>query len=93
MRFVKPLDEALVLETARTHQAIVTVEEGVIAGGAGSAVTEALANAGITIPVLQLGLPDVFVHHGEAGQLLSLHKLDATGIVETVRRRFPAITE
>ena len=64
MRFAKPLDEALVLELARTHEGLVTVEEGCTMGGAGSAVLECLAAAGLAVPVLQLGLPDKFVEHG-----------------------------
>src|SRR6185369_5789363 len=64
MRFVKPLDVDLVLELARTHDAFVTVEENVVAGGAGSAVAEALAAAGLAVPMLLLGLPDTFVDHG-----------------------------
>ena len=70
MRFVKPLDDALVLELARSHDAIVTVEEGCIMGGAGSAVLECLAAAGLTVPVLQLGLPDEFIEHGDPAKLL-----------------------
>ncbi|WAW11309.1 1-deoxy-D-xylulose-5-phosphate synthase [Oxalobacter vibrioformis] len=90
MRFVKPLDEDLILEMAETHTAFVTLEEGTIAGGAGAAVAEYLSEAGITLPVMMLGLPDEFIEHGEVGQLLSLHRLDADGIVETIRERFPA---
>jgi 1-deoxy-D-xylulose-5-phosphate synthase len=92
MRFVKPLDEALVRELARTHGAFVTVEEGCISGGAGSAVLECLAAAGISMPVLQLGLPDTFVEHGDPAQLMSLAGLDASGIEQSIRRRFlPAL--
>lgn len=80
MRFVKPLDEALILQLAETHAAFVTVEENVIAGGAGSAVSECLAAHGISLPVTHLGLPDRFVEHGEHGQLLSACGLDASGI-------------
>ena len=89
MRFVKPLDKALLLEIAKTHPIFVTVEEGSIAGGAGSAVAELLAEAGMTLPVLMLGLPDKFIDHGEVSQLLSMHKLDAKGLVDTIRQRFP----
>ncbi len=89
MRFVKPLDKDLVLEMANSHTALVTIEEGTIAGGAGAAVAELLADAGITLPLLMLGLPDKFIDHGEVGQLLSMHKLDAKGIVDTIRQRFP----
>ncbi|MCA6215010.1 1-deoxy-D-xylulose-5-phosphate synthase [Ideonella sp. B7] len=90
MRFAKPLDKALVLDLARRHEGLVTVEEGCIAGGAGSAVMEALAEAGVTVPVLQLGLPDEFIEHGDHGKLLALCGLDAAGIEAAVRRRFGA---
>jgi 1-deoxy-D-xylulose-5-phosphate synthase len=88
MRFVKPLDVELVLELARTHEALVTLEEGSIMGGAGSAVLEALAAAGVQIPVLQLGLPDRFVEHGDTVRLMRECGLDAEGIEQSVRRRF-----
>ncbi len=88
MRWAKPLDEALVLELARTHSAIVTVEEGALMGGAGSAVMECLHAAGVVKPVLALGLKDVFIDHGEHGHLLSLQGLDAAGIEASVRERF-----
>ncbi len=90
MRFVKPLDTELVLELARTHEALVTVEDGCIMGGAGSAVTEALNAAGISIPVLQLGLPDEFVEHGDPAKLMSLCGLDAPGIEASIVKRFGA---
>jgi 1-deoxy-D-xylulose-5-phosphate synthase len=90
MRFVKPLDRELVLRLARDHDLLVTIEEGVVAGGAGSAVAEALAAADVTIPVLQLGLPDRFVDHGEPGFLLAHVGLDARGIVASVRARCEA---
>ncbi len=88
MRFVKPLDVELVLELARTHEALVTLEEGSIMGGAGSAVLEALAAAGVQVPVLQLGLPDRFVEHGDPVRLMHECGLDAEGIEQSVRRRF-----
>jgi len=88
MRFVKPLDVALVTELARSHDAIVTVEEGCTMGGAGSAVMEALEAAGIATPVLALGLPDEFVEHGDPGKLLALTGLDAAGIEQSVLKRF-----
>ncbi|NUZ05400.1 1-deoxy-D-xylulose-5-phosphate synthase [Piscinibacter koreensis] len=88
MRFVKPLDTALVAELARTHDALVTIEEGCVMGGAGSAVLEALAAAGIEIPVLTLGIPDVFVEHGDPARLLAQIGLDAAGIEQSIRRRF-----
>ncbi len=90
MRFVKPLDVALVTDLARRHDAIVTVEEGATMGGAGSAVLEALAEAGIATPVLRLGLPDRFVEHGDPGKLLALCGLDAAGIEQSIVKRFPA---
>ncbi len=88
MRFVKPLDVALVLQLAQTHEAIVTVEEGCLMGGAGSAVAEALAEAGIVKPVLHLGLPDRFIDHGDAAVLLAQCGLDAAGIAGSIRQRF-----
>jgi 1-deoxy-D-xylulose-5-phosphate synthase len=90
MRFVKPLDVDLVAELARTHDALVTVEDGCIMGGAGSAVTEALNAAGLNVPVLQLGLPDEFVEHGDPGKLMSLCGLDAAGIEASIVKRFGA---
>ncbi|MBT9489286.1 MAG: 1-deoxy-D-xylulose-5-phosphate synthase [Rubrivivax sp.] len=88
MRFAKPLDTALVLELARTHEAIVTVEDGCLPGGAGSAVGECLAEAGVLVPLLSLGLPDLFTDHGEPGKLMSLYGLDAAGIEQSIRQRF-----
>jgi 1-deoxy-D-xylulose-5-phosphate synthase len=88
MRFVKPLDEALVLELARTHEALVTVEEGCVMGGAGSAVGECLAAAGMAVPLLQLGLPDLFTEHGDPAKLLAMYGLDAAGIEKSIRERF-----
>jgi 1-deoxy-D-xylulose-5-phosphate synthase len=90
MRFVKPLDAELVAELARTHDALVTVEDGCIMGGAGSAVTEALNAAGLNVPVLQLGLPDEFVEHGDPAKLMSLCGLDAAGIEASIVKRFGA---
>jgi 1-deoxy-D-xylulose-5-phosphate synthase len=88
MRFAKPLDQALVLELARTHDALVTVEEGCIAGGAGSAVGECLAAAGVQLPLLQLGLPDRLIEHGDPAKLLAGCGLDAAGIERSIRQRF-----
>jgi len=90
MRFVKPLDDALVAELARTHDAIVTVEEGCTMGGAGSAVQESLAAAGLQTPVLMLGLPDEFIEHGDPAKLLAMCGLDAGGIEQSVLKRFGA---
>ncbi len=88
MRFVKPLDSELVLELARTHDALVTVEEGCRMGGAGSAVLEALAEAELSVPTLVLGLPDEFIEHGDPAKLLSMLGLDAAGIEQAVLKRF-----
>lgn len=90
MRFVKPLDVALVTDLARSHDAIVTVEEGCLMGGAGSAVQEALQAARIEVPVLSLGLPDEFIEHGDPAKLLSLCGLDAAGIEQSILKRFGA---
>ena len=87
MRFVKPLDDALVLRLATTHDLVVTVEENVLEGGAGSAVLESLAAQGVEVPVLQLGLPDHFVEHGDPAQLLADCGLDAAGIARSIRER------
>jgi 1-deoxy-D-xylulose-5-phosphate synthase len=87
MRFVKPLDEALVLELAETHDLLVTLEENVIAGGAGSAVTEFLNARQVSMPVLQLGLPDAFVEHGQHKELLRDCGLDAEGILRSIATR------
>jgi 1-deoxy-D-xylulose-5-phosphate synthase len=88
MRFAKPLDETMVQEIARSHHAIVTVEEGCIGGGAGSAVGECLAAHGLAVQLLHLGLPDEFVEHGEPAKLLALVGLDAAGIEQSIRQRF-----
>jgi len=90
MRWAKPLDTALLLELARTHEALVTVEEGCVMGGAGSAVMEALNHAGVTKPVLALGLGDFFTEQGDPAKLLAQQGLDAAGIEASVRQRFAA---
>ncbi len=87
MRFVKPLDKSLVLELARQHDLLVTLEENTVAGGAGSAVTEFLNAEGITQPVLQLGLPDTFIDHGKHEELLAECGLDARGIRQAIEKR------
>jgi 1-deoxy-D-xylulose-5-phosphate synthase len=88
MRFIKPLDIGMVKQLALTHDALVTIEEGAVMGGAGTAVAEALAAAGIVKPLLHLGLPDKFIDHGDAAQLLAMCGLDGAGIVASVRQRF-----
>jgi len=85
MRWVKPLDAELLMQVAASHDALVTIEEGAIMGGAGSAVAEALAAAGVVKPLLHLGLPDRFIEHGDPARLLALEGLDATGIEGSVR--------
>ncbi|WP_457280014.1 1-deoxy-D-xylulose-5-phosphate synthase [Polaromonas sp. P5_D5] len=91
MRWAKPLDIELLLKVAATHQALVTVEEGAIMGGAGSAVSEALQAAGVNKQVLHLGLKDEFIEHGDPAKLLALQGLDAAGIEASVRARFSAL--
>jgi len=91
MRWVKPVDAAMIEELSRTHDAFVTVEEHAVAGGAGSACLEAMAALGIVRPVLQLGLGDHFIDHGDPALLLRLEGLDGAGIERSVRERFPEL--
>jgi 1-deoxy-D-xylulose-5-phosphate synthase len=86
MRFVKPLDEALIRQLAQSHDALVTVEEGCVQGGAGSACLEFLSDAGISLPMLRLGLPDEFIEHGDPAGLLNHYGLDADGIRASIQR-------
>ena len=88
MRWAKPLDTELLLQVAASHDALVTVEEGALMGGAGSAVLEALQDAGVTLPVLRLGVPDVFTDHGDPSKIMSMLGLDSAGIEASVRQRF-----
>ena len=88
MRFVKPLDVDLCVALARTHECLVTIEENVVAGGAGSAVAEALAARGVAVPLLQLGLPDAFIDQGDPARQLAQCGLDAKGIVASIAERF-----
>ena len=88
MRWAKPLDAELLLQVARSHAAIVTVEDAAVMAGAGSAVQEALQAAGVVLPVLSLGLPDLFIEHGDPAKLMSMHGLDAAGIETSIRLRF-----
>ncbi|MBC3878250.1 1-deoxy-D-xylulose-5-phosphate synthase [Undibacterium sp. FT79W] len=92
MRFIKPLDVELLKTLADSHDVLVTVEEGCKMGGAGSAVAEALADAGICKPLLILGLPDKFIDHGDPALLLSQCGLDSNGIVQAIRERFKLST-
>jgi 1-deoxy-D-xylulose-5-phosphate synthase len=89
MRFVKPLDEALVLELARSHAALVSVEDNAVAGGAGSAVAELLAAKSVQTPLLQVGLPDAFLEHASREQLLAEAGIDAAGIRAAIFARWP----
>jgi 1-deoxy-D-xylulose-5-phosphate synthase len=91
MRFVKPLDRALILELAKTHAGFVTLEDNVVAGGAGSGVAELLAAENIQLPILHLGLPDAFQHHASREQLLAEAGLDAAGIRASVLKRWPEL--
>jgi 1-deoxy-D-xylulose-5-phosphate synthase len=87
MRFVKPLDEALVRQLVTSHELLVTIEENAVMGGAGSAVNEFLAREGLRVPVLNLGLPDYYVEHAKPAQMLAECGLDAAGIEAAVRER------
>ncbi|NND45478.1 MAG: 1-deoxy-D-xylulose-5-phosphate synthase, partial [Xanthomonadales bacterium] len=91
MRFVKPLDTDLVRELAASHSLLVTVEENAVAGGAGSAVNEALADMGVAANLLNIGLPDRFVEHGSRSDCLADAGLDAAGILRQVRARMAAM--
>ena len=91
MRWAKPLDEALLLEVATQHDALVSVEDAALMGGAGSAVGEALQRAGVLKPLLSLGLPDEFIEHGDPVKLMALQGLDATGIEASIRKRFSSV--
>ena len=88
MRWAKPLDTELLIQVAQNHTVLVTLEDGAIMGGAGSAVLEALQSAGLVMPVLQLGLPDAFIEHGDPSALMASLGLDAQGIQASIRSRF-----
>ena len=87
MRWVKPLDEQLIDRMATEHELLVTLEENTVSGGAGAAVNEYLARAAVVMPVLNLGLPDTFVEHGQHAQLLASINLDAEGIQHAIEQR------
>src|SRR5690606_19491217 len=91
MRYVKPLDRDMVLELARSHDGFATLEDNVVAGGAGSGVAELLAAEGVVMPMLHLGLPDAFQHHASREQLLAEAGLDAAGIRAAVLQRWPEL--
>jgi 1-deoxy-D-xylulose-5-phosphate synthase len=90
MRFVKPLDTDLLKKVALEHDFLVTLEDGAIQGGAGSACLEALTAMGINKPLLQLGLPDEFIEHGDYNLLMTKCGLDAVGIGAAIAKRFPS---
>lgn len=87
MRFIKPIDRELIVKAANHHHTLVTVEEGAVAGGAGSAVLEVLSEQGLTNPVIQLGLPDRFIDHGDIPTLLAMNGLDGKGIERSIKDR------
>ena len=91
MRFVKPLDVDLIKSLAADHDYFVTIEDGAIQGGAGSACLEALSSLGINKPLLQLGLPDQFIEHGDYNLLMTKCGLDVEGIANSIKQRFPAV--
>ena len=91
MRFVKPLDIDLIKSLAADHDYLVTIEDGAIAGGAGGACLEALSSLGINKPLLQLGLPDEFIEHGDYQLLMTKCGLDIEGITNSIKKRFPAV--
>ena len=93
MRFVKPLDEKLILELANTHDALVTVDENTIAGGAGSAVNEFLAAENVLIPVLNHGIPDKYIQHGSRDDNLNEAGIDFEGLMAAISLRFPNAAE
>lgn len=93
MRFVKPLDEALIRQLAKDHELLVSIEENSIMGGAGSAVGEFLAAAGLRRPFLQLGLPDRYIEHGKSQQMLAECRLDAAGIIDAVGAHLASLRE
>jgi 1-deoxy-D-xylulose-5-phosphate synthase len=86
MRFIKPLDEDLVLSLAARHRALITIEENAVAGGAGSAVAELLASEGVQLPLLQLGIPDRFIEHGSRDTCLRAAGLDSAGLSSSIER-------
>jgi 1-deoxy-D-xylulose-5-phosphate synthase len=86
MRFVKPLDEDLIISVAARHRAIITIEENATLGGAGSAVSELLTSEGLQIPLLQIGIPDRFIEHGSRETCLKAAGLDLAGLTASVER-------
>ncbi len=93
MRFIKPLDQAMLLELTRTHEGFVTIEDNVVAGGAGSGVSELLNAEAVVMPVLHLGLPDSYQHHASREDLLSEAGIDAAGIRAAILKRWPELQD
>jgi 1-deoxy-D-xylulose-5-phosphate synthase len=91
MRFVKPLDRELVIDLARSHEGLVTLEDNAIQGGAGSAVAELLAAEGLSVPILHLGLPDCFLEHASREQVLAEAGLDLDGVRKAIQQRWPLL--
>jgi 1-deoxy-D-xylulose-5-phosphate synthase len=89
MRFVKPLDEDMILRLAQNHDLLVTVEENTVLGGAGSAVNEFLAGTGLTVKLLNLGLPDRYLDQGNPAEMLAECGLDAIGIRRSILKIMP----
>jgi 1-deoxy-D-xylulose-5-phosphate synthase len=92
MRFAKPLDRELLLELARSHEGFATIEDNAVMGGAGSAVAELLAQAGVELPILHLGLPDAWLDHASREDLLAQSGVDAPGIRRALLARWPGLT-
>lgn len=93
MRFVKPLDVGLLRELALSHRLLVTLEENAVAGGAGAGVAELLAELDLPVAMLHLGLPDIFIEHGDPARMLAACELDAVGIERSVRQRITLLPE
>lgn len=91
MRFIKPIDSDTIQQMAETHDLLVTVEENSVAGGAGSAVNETLAGLGITIPVLNIGIPDQFIEHGSREDCLIAAGLDSEGVLKQIMKRLDSM--
>ncbi|MEC8814052.1 MAG: 1-deoxy-D-xylulose-5-phosphate synthase [Pseudomonadota bacterium] len=93
MRFVKPIDETLILDLASRHDLLVTVEENTVQGGAGSAVSEVLARNGVVLPILNLGIPDYYVEHGKPAEMIAECGLNAEGIEQSIRERLTLLAQ
>ena len=89
MRFVRPLDKQSILHIAETHLLLVTIEDNVVSGGAGSGVNELLQEYGYNIPILNLGLPDQHIEQGSREQMLAACSLDPAGIKSAIQKRIP----